>query len=469
MVRFLLSAPRMPIPRPVRRPAFAALVALAATAQVAPAQDGPRLDPMRAFVNYEFGQIQEGTTNDGYTGSELISHTSVWMLNQASLNEHARVRFGVGGAYFFVSPRNIGDNPYSHSKRSAVGLTEAHGEFDIARSGDDMLLQLKAGVFGYKYNPDAKNLGEYMFRTWTYPNVITTGGLEFIGTAGAQLSGASALTRIGGLKNELLLTIESDRPPVFGLSLTDIVSYNIGGIFEVGAGFMFNNFYNPNPDQVTPKKATNSYYTLSDGREMAAGRYDYEVQNGLLDPGVIAITDTGYYTFAGQKLMVRAAVDLGKLTPLPGVGPNDFKLYGEAIVLGLKDYPTYYEKIEDRIVYMGGVNLPVRALTFGLLDMLSVEVEYAPNPFENTTEGPLQQASVTPYVGDAWNSYEEFTDDDIKWTVYARKDVYPGFSLHAQFANDHIRMLDVFSTPDIREFLQHKKSWYWAVKLAYAL
>jgi hypothetical protein len=30
-------------------------------------------------------------------------------------------------------------------------------------------------------------------------------------------------------------------------------------------------------------------------------------------------------------------------------------------------------------------------------------------------------------------------------------------------------MLDQFSSPDIREFLQKKESWYWAVKLAYAL
>src|SRR5690606_34848996 len=161
----------------------------------------------------------------------------------------ARVRFGVGAAYFFVLPRSIGDNPYSHSKRSTVGITEAHGEFDVARAGDDLWLQLKAGVFGYKYNPDAKNLGEYMFRTWTYPNVITTGGLEFINSAGTQLTGLAAITRVGGLKNELMLTVETDRPPVFGLSLTDIVSYDVGGILEVGAGFMFNNFYNPDPDQ----------------------------------------------------------------------------------------------------------------------------------------------------------------------------------------------------------------------------
>ncbi len=444
-----------------------AVTAALCAAALAPAwsQEGPVLQPMKAFVNYEFGQIEGGTTNDGKDVKELINHTAVWTLHEATLNEHARVRFGVGAAYFFVLPRSIGENPYSHSKRSTVGITEAHGEFDIARAGNgDLLLQLKAGVFGYKYNPDAKNLGEYMFRTWTYPNIITTGGLEFINSAGTQLTGLAAITRIAGLKNELMLTVETDRPPVFGLSLTDIVSYNVGGILEVGAGFMFNNFYNPDPDQVTPEKVTNSYYTLADGRKMAKGRYDYEVQNGLLDPAV-SISDTGYYTFAGQKVMARAALNLGALLPVPGIGTDDFKLYGEAIVLGLKDYPTYYEKLADRIVYMAGLNLP----TFGLLDLLSVEMEYAPNPFENSTEGPLQQGSATPYLDDAWGSYREFKDDDIKWTVHARKDVLPGFSVYAQVANDHIRMLDVHSTPDIREFMQGKRNFYWAFKLAYAL
>ena len=448
-----------------RLSALALSAAVLAPTGVAWSQEGPVLMPMRAFVNYEFGQIEGGTTNDAKDIKELISHAAVWTLHEARLHEHARVRFGVGGAYFFVSPRNIGSNPYSHSKRSAVGLTEAHGEFDIAKSGDDMLLQLKAGVFGYKYNPDAKNLGEYMFRTWTYPNIITTGGLEFINSAGAQLTGLAAITRVAGLKNELMLTIETDRPPVFGLSLTDIVSYDVGGLLEVGAGFMFNNFYNPDPDQVTPKDGDNSYYTLSDGRKVSAGRYDYEVQNGVLDPLLVTPTDTGYYTFAGQKVMVRAALNLGKITPVPGIGPNDFKVYGEAILLGLKDYPTYYEKIEDRMVYMAGVNLP----TFGILNLLSVEAEYAPNPFENSTEGPLTQASATPFVGDAWGSYQPYNDDNIKWTVHARKDVYPGFSIYAQVANDHIRMLDVFSTPDFREFMQDKKNFYWAFKLAYSL
>lgn len=444
--------------------AIATILVTAASATTLFAQDEPILGPMHIFAGYEVGQIEGGTSNDGNRlDRELINHAAVWTLQEATLSENARARFGVGGAYFFVLPRNLGANAYVHSKRSAFGITEASGEFDLMEhDADEHLLRLKVGVFGYKYNPDAKNLGEYMFRTWTYPNVITTGGLEFINSAGTQLSGLSASTKVGGLKNDLILSIESDHVPIFGLNLTDIVSYETG-IFSVGAGFMFNNFYNPDEGQVSPKDdPRNTYYTLADGREVSNDRYTYEFSNGL-NPA--APTDTGYYTFAGQKVMVRASASLGKLIGGP-IAPHELKVYGEAILLGIKDYPTYYENIEDRMVYMGGVNLPA----FGLLNMLSVEVEYAPNPFENSTEGPLGQKTAIPLVGESnWSSYHTFNKDDVKWTVVARKDLYKGVSLYAQAANDHIRMLDQFSTPDFREFMVKKQDWYWAFKLAFAL
>lgn len=425
----------------------------------------PVLSPLRAFVNYEAGQIEEGESPSKKVDRELINHASVWLLEEARLTENARLFFGVGGIYFFVFPRNLGSNPYAHSKRSAVGLTDAHGEFDFwNRANGDHLLRIKAGVFGYKYNEDAKNLGEYMFRTWSYPNIITTGGLEFVNSAGAQLSGTALNTQIGGLSNDLILNIQSDHPPVFGLSLTDIISYKFGGIFTMGAGFMFDNFYNPDDEQVTPHSGQNSYYTLSNGRQLSYGRYKYESEGGVLDTA-LTVTDTGYYTLEGQKAMVRAAVDLGKLLPDGILSEKDLRVYFEAILLGIKDYPTFYEKKEDRIAYMFGVNLP----TFRLLDILSIEVEYFSNPFKNTTEGPLTQTSITPYVGDAWGSYTPFDKDDLKWTVYARKTIYNGFSIHAQVANDHIRMLDVFSTPDVTEFLTQKDHWYWVVKLGYSI
>lgn len=428
----------------------------------------PVFGPLDVFVNYEVGQIEQGHSFiNGEIDREFINHASVWMLQEARLHENAAVNFGVGAAYFFVFPRNLGPNPYVHSKRSAVGLTEAHGVFDMGGlSREEYWLRAKVGIFGYKYNSDAKNLGEYMFRTWTYPNIINTGGLDFINSAGAQLSGVSLGTRQGGVSNDLMLTIETDRPPVFGLSLTDIVSYDIGGIVNVGAGFMLNNFYNPDPRQVSPRNPDNSYYTLSDGRKMAVSQYDELIQSGDSVTAAAAVVDTGYYTFEGIKLMARASVSLGRLLNTPLIKAHELKFYGEAILLGTKDYPSYYEDIKDRMVYMAGVNLPA----FGLLDLLSVEMEYSSNTFKSSTVGALENGSATPFVAAGeWFGREPLRGDDVKWTVYVRRDIVPGLAVYGQVARDHIRMLDVFSTPDKTEFLPERDHWYWALKLAYAL
>ncbi len=431
------------------------------------AQSGPTLEPMRAFVHYELGQIEQGVAKGGLEGKELISRAAVWTLHEVSLSDDARFRFGLGGVYFFVSPRSFGDNPFTHSKRSVVGITEAHGEFDFLRlSPEDHLLRIKAGIFGYKYNPDAKNLGEYMFRTWTYPTIITTGGLEFINSAGAQLSGIAANTRVNGFENDLILSVQSDRPPIFGLSLTNIASYTLGGVLTVGAGFMIDNFYNPDEEQIRPTSdLRNAYYTLANGRKLAASRHEYE-QQSTLDPDTSSIVDTSYYTLAGQKVMARAAVDMGVLLGHPAIAPGQFRVYGELAVLGLENYPTYYRKRGDRVVYMGGLNIP----TMGLLDMLSVELQYSSNPFENSTAGALEQGSATPYLSpDAWASYKRVYKDDVKWSIYAAKTMYPGFTIYGQVADDHMRMLDEFSSPYYKEFLPERKHWYWAFKLAWAL
>jgi hypothetical protein len=118
------------------------------------------------------------------------------------------------------------------------------------------------------------------------------------------------------------------------------------------------------------------------------------------------------------------------------------------------------------MVYMAGINLPA----FGLLDMLSLEVEYSSNTFNPSTVGALETGSATPFVSTGeWFGREDARGDDVKWTAYARRDIVPGLAVYAQVARDHIRMLDVFSTPDKTEFLPERNHWYWAVKLGYAL
>jgi hypothetical protein len=447
---------------------FSSLVLLSAAFLTA--EETSRLAPLRAVANWEIGRIEKGYYYGGDREfQEVINHATVWTLQVMRLSDRAKAFIGVGGAYFFVFPRNIGQNPYSMSKRSGFGITDAHGEFTfLPGEGEDHGLRLKAGIFPYKGNPDARNLGEYLYRTWTYPTIITGGGLDFANSASTQLSGIAAHTSWKGFENEVLLTTQTDRAPVLGLSLADVVSYTFGGILTLGAGFMFDNFYVADSNEVRPGLALdNKYFTLSNGDRMASREYKDLEAKGLLPTGVTPV-DTSLYTFAGQKASFRAALELGRLISDSWFAEGELRLYAEAILMGLKDYPTYYEKLSERTAYMFGLNLP----TFRLLDLLAVELEYCANPFENSTRGPYGVGAAAPFVEPSPNEFpnpRRITADDWKWSVLARKQVYPGFAVQAQAASDHIKTLDVYSTPDFYDILKTKSHWYWVVKLTYSI
>jgi hypothetical protein len=50
-------------------------------------------------------------------------------------------------------------------------------------------------------------------------------------------------------------------------------------------------------------------------------------------------SDSSFYTFKGAKLMAKAAIDFKKIIPGGLFGKQDLRLYGEATILGLTDYP----------------------------------------------------------------------------------------------------------------------------------
>lgn len=434
--------------------------------------------PPKFFAGWEAGQIEEAFDKQmNRVNREIINRASVWTLQEARLADRARVYFGVGGAYFFVFPRNLGANPYAHTKRSAFGLTEAHGEFDLWKGADESDgLRLKAGVFNYKYNEDSRNLGEYLYRTWTYPLVIYTGGLSLVDNANAQLSGLGALAKMGGFKNDLLLTIQTDHSPVGALSLTDVVSWRMGPL-TLGGGIMLDNLYHPDRKALTPKPGgpnvpleNNMFVTVQGGGQLPANTQlsymEYkELRDSLALTGVdTVLVDTGYYSFAGQKAMVRASLDLsGLLADLP---ERSFGVYFEAALLGIKDYPTFYDKRSDRTVVMAGVNIP----TFGLLHKLNVEVERCTFPYRQNTGEPNVSGSAVPQVRESFFPvYKPISGDDLKWSVFAERKIGENLSVYAQVANDHLRNHFIFGAPAEEGFLTESNHWYWVMKLSIAI
>ncbi len=438
---------------------FAALAALGRTA----AEDaGFKLEPLHVMANWEVGEVEKFVPDPAAAvvpgdKKQLMDHSGVWLLQEARLAENAKVFVGVGGMYFFILPSQ--GNQYSFGQRSAFGLTDAHGEFTFLRQGEnDHGLLVKAGVFPFKYNEDAKNLGEYMFRTYTYPTIINTGGLVVVNSAGAQLNGVDANTKIGGISNDLMVTVKTDQIPSAALSLTDLVSYTFKSLLTVGAGYMFDNFYDATglakgDYDAHGAGSLGDYFVLKDGTVA------YRNGSGTA-PDDSLIASRGHYTFQGQKAMVRASLDIARIFNNPLISGKDLTVYFEGVIMGMKNYPGYYNKLSDRMAFMAGLNLP----TLHLLDLLSVEGEYCSNPYANNAASATLNLVPTPS-----DDGLKYHGDDVKWTIYARKNVLRSFSITAQVANDHLRLVDYFGHTNDKDIFQNRNNWYWALQMGYSI
>lgn len=428
------------------------------------ADDSPsKLSPLKVFANWEVSEIESFTSDPGTTYSAypraLSTASSVWLLEEAKLSDNTKVFVGVGGLYFFILPSK--GNQYSVGQRSGFGFTDLHAEFEFwSRGQGNHGLLLKAGVFPFKYNENAKNLGEYMFRTYTYPTAIFTGGLTKVNSAGVQLNGFDLNTKLGGFNNDFLLTLKTDQMPSAALSLTDLMSYTIGGIFTIGTGLMFDNIYDPtkiNSGRYNEPDLS-LYYTLKDGRMKLKQPFPNSGDSAY-SPTDSAV-DSTRLTFKGQKFLIRGSLDFGKLLSSPILSDKDLILYFESVLLGTENRPFYYKKRADRTVYTLGFNFP----TFHILDLLSVEGEYCSNPYANDVSNALRLLAPVPNP-----TGKEYNGDNVKWTAYAQKMIYPGFSITGQIANDHMRLVDYFGHTNDVTVMPYRKNWYWAVQLGYAL
>ncbi len=79
------------------------------------------------------------------------------------------MNIGVGGLFWkpFIQ---IPGNAATEKINFGPGISEASSQYDFTSN-----LNLKFGYFGYKYNPDATDLGEYLFRSEAYPTMLQNG------------------------------------------------------------------------------------------------------------------------------------------------------------------------------------------------------------------------------------------------------------------------------------------------------
>jgi hypothetical protein len=472
--------------------------------------------PKYEFSGYaalEVGQMQYA--HYAFVSSGIIDHNWIGStyLN-LGLKSHITDFFSVYGAIearlgYDTKPLDQALDPTSFpsSQNIYVTIPNAEGIFSFGNR-EYLGLTIGIGRFEYKYNPESRNLGEYLFRTGTYPAYIRTS----FDLPLARINGIVGSFTIGDfLRQDILLTTLTDIQPFTDFSLTYIADASFfEKALDVGAGVQFANLISTMPDQTS--------------------QVNYSGNGYLKAPG-----DTGYYTFKGTKLMGRVTVDPKQFSSSDNFkdffGKEGGKLYAEASVLGLESYPASnkidsfnlsntvgYDSLWQKIPITLGVNVPTHPFTsYGLmpiaiamsnfdvfkknwavlggagilggivtgggtwllekyvgknlrLDVLSVEAEWYgckyPDSYFNVT---LSDYAVPdrPKSGSGL-TWDDYTRDNWKWSIFAEKTFFNKFSLIFQIARDHLRLHTlIMKFEDYQEALITNDQWYWMGKVKF--
>lgn len=399
-----------------------------------------------------FGSIQAGQIVQGHyasqtagTGVELqhlwLEKGFVNLTADVTYHNHLRMLLGVEGKVWrdeaYSNYQEMWEVP---EKMYSFYIPQAECRYILDDMGP-LSLQVSGGIFPYKYNPDVRNLGEYLFRTGTYPGWIIN---EF-DKPYATLTGFRAnATLWGTFSNDILLTTETDIRPIYDFSLSYIGKCLMFNMLELGWGIDFANLISVNENETSPHTSNN-----------------IDAINGA---------DTVYYSFAGVKPMVRLSFDPKPLLPFANIfGKEDLRIYAEAAVLGLQSYKILYTDMGQRTPVMIGFNIPA----FKIFDVLSLQTEWYDSPYPNSYTGiadggpPIPDPIPNDIMNSDPNTYKK---DSWKWSLYAKKTIAGHFSIIGQMARDHIFTEQSFSdTRDRQETLIKNADWWWVLKLAYNL
>jgi hypothetical protein len=323
-------------------------------------------------------------------------------------------------------------------------------------------LQWTTGFFNYNYNPEVRNLGLYLLRGNSYPGVLLSGFEARHVSPGANLFGTWGRFSRGGFTNDLLVISETDLRPYFDISVASVANWQVHPALQVGAGVNLYRVLPRNKSFIAPGKRCDNTYSNYTQIDPATAEGDNCAIYDTLSVDTVAhtaVVDTVTGTMQSTKVMGRFRFDP---KPLFGIGApfgkQDLVIYGEAAVLGFKNYPKYYEKVTERIPVMMGLNLPA----FGWLDRLAVEVEYFGSKNYSDYGKTETYYAWTPRVVPV-----NTARDDWKWSLYASRVVAGNLRISGQVANDHLR---TFGAPDLgyttyAEALSTPKDWYWMLKL----
>ncbi len=439
----------------LERKLSAAVLAFAATTLAMPEFQAKPISPHAAM---ETGQLMHWKFDEAEKDYQWVQRFGVWANYQlATPDDQMKIDMGLGGLLWFSLPEEP-SNPATLTPRFLPDISQLSFNWNVLGDAKEPTLNLTAGYFPYKYNRDARNLGEYLFRSRSYPSFVYTGGWMTVDKdPGARLMGLKLTNNAfsGLLRSDFIINSELNYPPLYDFSFTYIGDLNLGNVLGLGIGVNMYHYLEVDKDKSQRKVGINS--------AGASNAY-------LVGPG-----DTAYYSFKAIKLMGRASFDPKPLIGNPAIlGSEDLRVFAEVSVLGLKNYGStfdttnlynnLYSKIRQRIPIMAGVNLPA----FHILDLLSFQMEYYPFPYRehefdlvrNTLPIPTLIPGVT--LG---TEKQPFTRDDWKWSAFMHKKIFNALSISGQVANDHYRTLSFENRIEYFTAMTEPKHWYYMVRL----
>ena len=344
-------------------------------------------------------------------------------------------------------------------------IHQAQGIFSLLNS-ERTSLHLSLGLMPYKYNPEVRNLGEFLFRSGTYPFfLINNFNFPLARLSGMRLNFNYASDILQVTFDQFILT-ERNNPPLNDISLASIVGLDFMKLANIGLGIDFDRIISVNSNLTTPKAA--KYATA---------------------PG-----DTGLYSFQGTKVMARATID--PFRTLRGgngsftndlLGDNGGKFYGEVAIIGLKNYPASavkidgadsinpwgYTSIKERMPWMVGVNVPM----WKLLDVCAFELEYYPAPYPNDyyqafmNQGLPIPTWISAYHNDTTAySKASYLNSPWYWSLYMKKQIARHLSVLGQISRDHMRWdvnLGNENNYDTEQIMALMGQWAWRVGILF--
>lgn len=445
--------------------------------------DNPPLKFMSGgYVYWENSRLGKADYNGGSFKGDWFSSILAGLVLENAIGEQLKTRVALEAKTYRPFPEEDTKEASRFTKFSTY-IHEAKAVYSFGNR-ERFPMEMEVGYFLYDYNRDQRNLGEYLFRSQIYPcNLFVDFELPMDKLLGIRF-GNSFFDNT--FHQDLILNSEYKFYPKSDFSLSYLADYTIANVLKIGAGVCFHHVIPVLPKKVTPETENNTYVQIapqtwydSEGtphvidtaieglytiiNRMDSISYQDSISEAYKIYPEIEKTET-HFSYRGVKCMAMLSFDIKPLFGSPAFfGEDDLKIYAEAAILGVKDYPFLYDNILERIPVMIGFNVPF----FNILDIFAIEVEYygykLPNDWENMFRNGIPHPGSVNFPYTTWDK-DNYKDDDWKWSVYLRKTILRGLSISCQVARDHLRLPDQYSNT-YQTIMKHKDNWWLNIRV----